>query len=89
MANPTELMKELLEAKGFKVNGVFIDEKLSMIVAGFNLFLNYCRGCTISEYGLFQGNSVSLLVNTTFGVSIIFLQNAYQGSSGLLITSNQ
>ncbi len=31
----------------------------------------------------------SVLVNTTFGVSIIFLENAYQGSSGLFIASNQ
>src|SRR5919106_3466319 len=31
----------------------------------------------------------SVLVNTTFGVSIIFLANAFQGSSGLFIISNQ
>src|SRR5437867_9905328 len=31
----------------------------------------------------------SVLVNTTFGVSIIFLANACQGSSGLFITSDQ
>ena len=31
----------------------------------------------------------SVLVNTTFGISIILLANAFQGSSGLFITSNQ
>src|SRR6478735_2540418 len=31
----------------------------------------------------------SVLVNTTFGVSIIFLAHAYHGSSGLFITSDQ
>jgi hypothetical protein len=52
MLNPAEFMKELLEAKGFKVNGVFIEKKLSLIAAGFNLFLNHCRCCTTTEYGL-------------------------------------
>src|SRR5215213_5211647 len=31
----------------------------------------------------------SVLVKTTFGISIILLANAYQGSSGLVITSDQ
>jgi len=36
-----------------------------------------------------QCDFFSVFVKTTFGVSIIFLANAYHGSSGLVITSDQ